>query len=294
MTETSPRDAIDGSELTDFIDLGRSRPWIDKADLVLQTCGIFLVGISFIKLGLVAKGFMFITMDGLTQVSQQSISLDCFEVVTNSPRYLAIFSLCFLSRMRFTGEKKDSLDALQFTIVRRMPSHIAWASMMDSLIRRQLIVTLDDILWVLLMLIVSECLKIIPREPDLVQKYLAEQLAMSQAVGGADGSAATSTDPKKDSSKDEQQKAGASEEQKDKTSVHDLNDLLDIKMDGHLTMKEREKIYIAAELIQKNYFNLHKEYSDLQLDAVIQVFIEKGWKLSEQIQATYRAQKSQQ
>ena len=69
MTETSPRDAIDGSELTDFIELGKARPWIDKADLVLQTCGIFLVGISFIKLGLVAKGFIFITMDGLTQVS---------------------------------------------------------------------------------------------------------------------------------------------------------------------------------------------------------------------------------
>lgn len=76
--------------------------------------------------------------------------------------------------MRFTGEKKDSLDALQFTIVRRMPTHIAWAATLDSLIRRQLIVTLDDILWVLLMLIVSECLKIIPREPDIVQKFLID------------------------------------------------------------------------------------------------------------------------
>ena len=52
--------------------------------------------------------------------------------------------------------------------------------------------------------------------------------------------------------------------------------------------KEREKIYIAADLIQKNYLELKKEQPDLKLDKVIDVFIEKGTKLSPQVEQAYR------
>ena len=53
-------------------------------------------------------------------------------------------------------------------------------------------------------------------------------------------------------------------------------------------MKEREKIFIAAELIQKNYLELRKEQADLKLDKVIEVFIEKGTRLSPQIEQANR------
>ena len=56
-------------------------------------------------------------------------------------------------------------------------------------------------------------------------------------------------------------------------------------------MKEREKIFIAAELIQKNYLELRKEQVDLKLDKVIEVFLEKGSRLNLQVDPTYRDQR---
>lgn len=63
---------------------------------------------------------------------------------------------------------------------------------------------------------------------------------------------------------------------------------MNMKMGTQLTMKEREKIFIAAELIQKNYLELRKEQADLKLDKVIEVFIEKGTRLSPQIEQANR------
>mmetsp|Transcript_32013 Transcript_32013/g.39729 ORF Transcript_32013/g.39729 Transcript_32013/m.39729 type:complete len:84 (-) Transcript_32013:123-374(-) len=82
-----------------------------------------------------------------------------------------------------------------------------------------------------------------PQESDPLQKYFSEKLA---AASG-------------DKQKEEEKKSGKDSDDKDKANEHDLTDLLDMKMGSQLTMKEREKIYIAAELIQKNYLELRKE-----------------------------------
>ena len=42
-----------------------------------------------------------------------------------------------------------------------------------------------------------------------------------------------------------------------------------------MTIKEREKIYFAADLVQKNYLELRKD-QNVSLDKLIDVFIEKG------------------
>ena len=64
-TETLPREDIDGSHLTDYIQLGRATPWADKVDLSQFLCMVFVLTLSFIKVGLMEQGFLFLTLDGL-------------------------------------------------------------------------------------------------------------------------------------------------------------------------------------------------------------------------------------
>jgi len=65
MTETAPRDSIEGSNLTDFITLGRATPWGEKVDFVLCASMWLILAVSFIKVGLMLNGHLFLTMDGL-------------------------------------------------------------------------------------------------------------------------------------------------------------------------------------------------------------------------------------
>ena len=44
-------------------------------------------------------------------------------------------------------------------------------------------------------------------------------------------------------------------------------------------MKERDKIYMAAEFVQKNFIEMRKEREDITLDKVIECFYEKGFRL---------------
>ena len=62
MTETPPRDCIVGSRLTDFMHFGYAYPWRDKTDFAYCVCMMFILAISFIKLGLMVKGHLFITL----------------------------------------------------------------------------------------------------------------------------------------------------------------------------------------------------------------------------------------
>lgn len=55
-------------------------------------------------------------------------------------------------------------------------------------------------------------------------------------------------------------------------------DIREMKICSQLTMKEREKIYFAADLVQKNYLELRKDQhlQNVSLDKLIDAFIEKG------------------
>ena len=58
-------------------------------------------------------------------------------------------------------------------------------------------------------------------------------------------------------------------------------------------MKEREKIYIAADLVQKNYLELRKQKPDVNLDQMVDVFIEKGQRLNPNIEQIVRESRSE-
>ena len=66
--------------------------------------------------------------------------------------------------------------------------------------------------------------------------------------------------------KDEASSGGSS---KESAAVDDeprtFANILEMKMGAELTIKEREKIYFAADLVQKNYLELRKD-QDANLD----------------------------
>ena len=74
----------------------------------------------------------------------------------HSPRFLAVWTMAYIGRVNFLG-KKDSLGAVQYTILRYLPTYIAWEAAVDHLIRRQLVVTLDDVIWLVLYIIANDC-----------------------------------------------------------------------------------------------------------------------------------------
>jgi len=123
------------------------------------------------------------------------------------------------------------------------------------------------------MMAIEECNKLLPPQQDT----MPPSFLCSKAKSAKDDGSNAGQDKNNDNSPSED---------KDKTSEGDLTDLLDMnmKIGTQLTIKEREKIFIAAELIQKNYLELRKEQADLKLEKVIEVFIEKGTRLNPQVE----------
>ena len=125
--------------------------------------------------------------------------------------------MCFLGRVRFTGEK-DTLSAVQYTIIRYLPGYIAFEATLDSLIRRQLVLTFDDIVWMAIFVVVTDC-----------QNHLTEGDHIPNFFRNA--------------ADDEQQDANANRQTKKikPTSPADRESL------G--LIKEREKICLTAEFV---------------------------------------------
>lgn len=112
----------------------------------------FIVLLSAVKLSLLADGLMFVTFKGLQGLLTSAImTFDCTEVITKSPRFLALFTLAFLSRAQFVG-KVDTLCTLQYSILCHLPKIIAYLASLDSLLQRQLVFTLDDATFVIIMM----------------------------------------------------------------------------------------------------------------------------------------------
>ena len=47
-----------------------------------------------------------------------------------------------------------------------------------------------------------------------------------------------------------------------------------------MSLKERERVYLTAELVQRNFIELRKEDPDLDLEKLLEVLAEKGYKIS--------------
>ena len=149
-----------GTNLTDYIELGKARPWADWIDLchflVMASCLVY----TFVKLTLMKDepskdSVLFLTFQtSLDWVPD--LVMDVYEVMTVSPRFLALFTMCFMGRVKFTGQK-DTWNAVQYTIVKQLPGYIAIEAAFDCLIRRSMLITLDDVVWMLLYQIVLNC-----------------------------------------------------------------------------------------------------------------------------------------
>ena len=111
---------------------------------------------SIIKIGLLASERIFVTIDGMSEFeSIPDMTFDAFEVIIHSPRFLALFTMCFMARAKFTG-RQDTLSAVQFTILRNLPAYIAFQACCDSMIRRQLVLTMDDVIFIVIYIIVRD------------------------------------------------------------------------------------------------------------------------------------------
>ena len=102
---------IFGSELTDFMEFEKARPWANLPDFYHFTTLILLCFLTVFKVGLLIEAKMFITVDGMSGLMSKGLTFDAQEVLTHSPRYLAMFTMCFLGRTKFTA-KKDTWCAI--------------------------------------------------------------------------------------------------------------------------------------------------------------------------------------
>ena len=58
---------------------------------------------SFIKLGLLNAGYLFMTIEGNKASHTPYFTLDAFDVITESPRFLALWTACYVGKAKFTG-----------------------------------------------------------------------------------------------------------------------------------------------------------------------------------------------
>ena len=97
--------------MNDFIELASASPCSNAIDFNHMVIMLSLLFYSFIKLGCLCAGHLFLTIRG----SQDSIlfcySFDTTEVLMHSPRFLAVWTMAYIGRVNFLG-KKDSLGAV--------------------------------------------------------------------------------------------------------------------------------------------------------------------------------------
>jgi len=80
--------------------------------------------ISVIKYGLLMEGRLFVVVGGLLSGVNGGFVFDSLEHVITSPRMLACFTICYLSRSKFLGTP-NTPHAAQYTILKKFPYYIA-------------------------------------------------------------------------------------------------------------------------------------------------------------------------
>ena len=103
-TETPPRYYIAGSFLSDFVQIGQIKCSTETSFISQTVCLLVILAVSIIKVGLMQEGFHFLTLSGPSHLlNNHTMQLDVYEVLTTSPRFLALFTYCFLGQAKFTG-----------------------------------------------------------------------------------------------------------------------------------------------------------------------------------------------
>ena len=123
------------------------------------------------------------------------------EIITHSPRLLALFTICYLGRANYIYEK-DTLCAVQYSVLKQFPAFIAIMSTADWLIRRQLVLTLDDCIFVMLYIVVRHIDSQLPQE-DHIPSFFKIKVKTNDDNQGSNGS--SKDKDKKDGSKVDKQ-----------------------------------------------------------------------------------------
>ena len=160
------RDSVFGQHLNDFIALERVRPWANLIDFNHLMTMLAMLLLSVIKVGLMAQDIMFFTFNGQNTTNSSYLVFDSMEIITHSPRLLALFTICYLGRANYIYEK-DTLCAVQYSVLKQFPAFIAIMSTADWLIRRQLVLTLDDCIFVMLYIVVRHIDSQLPQEDHI-------------------------------------------------------------------------------------------------------------------------------
>ena len=93
------------------MELGRVRPWCDAIDFNHMFVMASLLFYSAIKLGCLKAGQLFMTFEGSHETIFFSHTFDSFEVLTHSPRFLAVWTMSYMNKINFLAQK-DSLCAV--------------------------------------------------------------------------------------------------------------------------------------------------------------------------------------
>ena len=130
----------------EFIILEPSKPWRNIIDFFYLGIELTILLISVIKCGLLLEGKLFVVVGGLLSSINGGFVLDSLEHIVSSPRMLAAFTICYLSRSKFLGIA-NTPHAVQYTVLKKFPYYIASLYTFDQIIRRQLVLTLDDVIF---------------------------------------------------------------------------------------------------------------------------------------------------
>ena len=119
-TDAPARTKIPGADLTDYIELGAVSPCKDSSDAINAFIMFSLVFYSVLKLLVLASGHLFLTLNSFPEWNISSFQVDALEMLIVSPRMLSVYTICFLSKSRFTG-KKNSACAFQYIVLKNLP-----------------------------------------------------------------------------------------------------------------------------------------------------------------------------
>ena len=92
-----------------------------------------LVFYSMLKLLVLASGHLFLTLNSFPEWNISSFQVDALELLIVSPRMLSVYTMCFLSKSRFTG-KKNSASAFQYIVLKNLPSILSIIALFDKVL----------------------------------------------------------------------------------------------------------------------------------------------------------------
>lgn len=167
----------------EFMVLERSKPFGNIIDFFFIGIEVTILLISIIKCGILQDGKLFVIIGGVLSSVNGGIAFNSLEQAVSSPRMLSIFTTCFLARSKFLGSV-NTPHALQYTILKNFPYYIACLHTFDQLIRRQLVLTLDDIIFALIYCMICQVELQMPQPVYLtpLAEYLQQKVFSTKEI----------------------------------------------------------------------------------------------------------------